>query len=169
MKKFLLAMLLGVSAFATAPASTIPTTDFKFAIDRWMGPTAFNQSLGTRVYRSHTTGYGTWDFAVNGGANGAATVGLLMPAKAIVRQVFFDTITAVAPAGVSISWGMNSATDIKTAQAASVWTGQVAGIQTGAVAQFLKATAATNISATLSGSTATAGKIRIFVDYVVSE
>lgn len=170
MKKFLIVMLVASGVYAAAPANTVPTSDFAFALDhQFSNAAAAKLSLGTRVYRSHTTAFGVLDIAAQSGANGDYTVGIQLPAKAILRQVFFDTITAVAPAGTSIAWKLLTSSDIKTATAAGSWTAQVAGIQTGAVAQFLKTTSATDIKATLSGSTATAGKIRIFADYVVSE
>ncbi len=171
MKKFLIGLFISGNVLAAALPNQIPTTDFAFALDRQFSPAqAFKQLLGTRTLRAHTTGYGTWDFALTGGANGTANLGLKLPAGAILRYVFFDVITAVAPAGTRISFGLLSATDIKGATAAGSWTGRVAATQTGAVANFLKATtSSTQIFATLSGSTATAGKIRVFADYVLSE
>lgn len=169
MKKFLFALLMAGSAFGVNPASTIPTSDFAFSVNRWMGPTAYNQSLGTRVFRAHTVGYGTLDFSKQSGANGDVTVGLLLPAKAILRRVFFDVVTAVSPVGTSIAFNLLTSEDIKAATAAASWSGQVTGIQDGTTTHMLKTTSATNVVATLSGSTATAGKIRVFADYVVSE
>lgn len=173
MKKIFLSalLLLGtVSALATAPANTVMTSDNAFQIDRWMGPVALANSLGSRLYRAHTVAYGTLDCKAQSCAAGDLTLGMLLPAKSIVLQVFFDVITAVTPSGTSIAFKLLTSADVKGVTAAGSWTSQVAGIQDGTVTHMLKVgTSATNLKATISGSTATAGKIRVFADYIVSE
>lgn len=168
---FALLMLVTSAAFGAAVPNGIPTaTGFAFSIDKYMGPTAYNQTLGTRVYRAHTTGFGIWDFAVQGGAPATYTVGVQLPPKAIIRKVFFDTVTGVTPTGTSLAWQYLNAGDLKTTTAAASWTGRQDGIPDGTAANMLKgSTTATDVKVVLSGSTATAGKVRIFVDYVVSE
>lgn len=170
MKKFLAALLVSTSVFAAAPVNDVVSTDDAFALNTQMGPAALQRSLGTQLLHSHTTAYGVLDCSKQACAiGGTYNVGILLPAKAILRQVVFNTVTAVAPSSVSVAWQLLSANDIKTATAASSWTGITAGIQTGAVANMLKTTTATQVQAVISGSTATAGKIKVFADYVISE
>ncbi len=93
-----------------------------------------------------------------------------LPAKSIIRRVFFDTVTAIAPSGTSLAWQYLSAGDLKGTTAAGSWTGRMDGIPDGTAAAMLKGgSSAADVKVVLSGSTATAGKVRIFVDYVVSE
>jgi hypothetical protein len=106
----------------------------------------------------------------SGGAAGDHKVGILLQNKSIVRKVWYDVVTAPVGVGSTIAFKMNNAGDLKTATATASWTSRVDGALDGAVANFLKCSTAAgcNLVATVA-SAYSAGKIKVFVDYVVSE
>lgn len=171
MKKFLFATLMILStntAFGvlTGTANTVPGTDFAYALDRQFSPAqAFKQSLGTRVLHAHSVAYGTWSAALGGTSGKSYLVGITLPTKSIIRKVFTDPITNPL---TNVSFGVSTAGDLKSVT--STWTGLADGTPDGTAANMVKVTSPSNqIFASITGSTATSGKIRIFVDYVLSE
>jgi hypothetical protein len=173
MKKFFAlftALFVGSAAFATAPSSQVPTTSQVYQWNRFMGPVAFSTELGTKLQQMHRTAVGTLDFSLVGGAVGDLAVGITLPIKAIVRRVFFDVVTPPTSGGsATIAFKVQSAGDLKAALAIASWTGIVAGIPDGTTATMIKATAERQVYATVATAALTAGKIKVFVDYVVSE
>lgn len=116
----------------------------------------------------------TYDFAVKGGAQGAISLGVVIPDKAIVTKSFFHVKTAFTSGGsatVALGTG-EAANDIKTATAfddAAYAVGNIgAGISDGAVANMKKMTADRTIKLTIATADLTAGKVIIFVEYVQS-
>lgn len=177
MKSFfvLFLMLTGLAAEATnvAPAralSWVPTTDDAFALDRFMGPVALKSKLGTSVYEGHNLVSGIWDFSVQGGAVASFDTGIHLPNKAIVTQVYTDTITAVTTsASGTLSLDANTAGDLKAALAAASYSGIQAGVPVGTAATMVKLTAARTITASIATGALTAGKVKFFLQYVISE
>lgn len=127
--------------------------------------------VGTKLKQAHNTAVGILDYSLVGGAIGDLAVGITLPNKAIVRKAFFDVITQPTAGGAAtVAFKVQSGGDLKTATAISSWTvGRVDGALDGAVANFIKLTAARTVYATVAASALTAGKIKVFVDYVVSE
>lgn len=166
----LLSLVANISVFATTiPQNNVPTTDDAFALDRFMGPVALAHLLGGHLYRSHTTAFGYWDFATQGGAIGTSDVGIHFPANTIIRNVLFDVVTTVTTsASGTLAFTAVSSGDLKAALAAASWTGRVAGIPVGTAATAVKCTSACNLLAAIATGALTAGSVRIFVDYVVS-
>lgn len=118
----------------------------------------------------------TYDFAIQGGAIG--TVNLrdpdnalaTLPDKAIITQVFIDEVTNVTSGGsATIALGANTTTDLLGATAIASFTGVIAGVPTGTAATMVKLTAARTLTATIGTAAITAGKLNVFVQYVVSE
>ncbi|MFN9974319.1 MAG: hypothetical protein ACK58T_30930 [Phycisphaerae bacterium] len=141
-----------------------------------MNSTAQLVRLGSHLQGQRGTLRATYDFAIQGGAIG--TVNLrdsdnqlaTLPDKAIVLQVYIDEVTNVTSGGsATIAVGLNTTTDLLGATAIASFTGIIAGVPTGTAATMVKATAARTITATIGTAAVTAGKLNVFIDYVISE
>lgn len=169
-------MLLATSAFAVLPTqNTAPSTDDLYAFNRFMGSVAYKRNLGTLLFQGHNTAYGVYDFTVNGGAIGTTNIGITLPGKSIIRNVFFDVITQPTSGGsATISFKAVSTGDLKAALAISSWTvGEITGIPVfGTVSTYIKVSTTTTpvvLSAAIATAALTAGKIGVYVDYVVGQ
>ncbi len=115
----------------------------------------------------------TYDVAVDLGTVAAHGLGVSLPPNALITRSWLHTVTQFTDGGsgtVAISCedanNIFTATDI-TAIAAGVNT---AGEQTGSIAAFTNAIAATcEITATVATAEQTAGKLIVFIEYVVAE
>lgn len=132
------------------------------------------EGLGTELMKVKNTLRCSYDFAVQGGAISA--IKLLDPAgnvatlpdKAVITQVYIDTITTPTSAGsATIAIGANTATDLKAATAIATYTGVIAGVPVGTGATMVKVTAERQILATVAVDTLTAGKFDVYIDYVL--
>lgn len=108
-------------------------------------------------------------------AVGAHTLGVTVPANAVIRQVWFFTKTSLVSTGNNgtIAFSCNAANDLFSAadiDASSGVAGQIgAGVEVGTAATMLKVTTACNLTATVAVNAFTAGKIDLFVEYVIAE
>ncbi len=137
-----------------------------FDLDRGFGPMGLKHRIGTRLVEAHTTASGRYDFAVQGGATGVYDSGIHLPKGAVIREVFFDVITAATTSNSgTISLDANTTGDLKAALAAASWSGIVAGIPVYTAASMVKLTAARTITFTIANAL-TAGKINVYIDYV---
>lgn len=174
--RHILALLILVAASVSqgttftvgAQKSIVPTAIGAFEMTRSPQGSAYKNQLGYVLREAHGVAVGVWDYARTGGAAGDHAVGIDLPAKAIVKKVFFDVVTT--PVGVSstIAFKVSGAGDLKTATATGTWTGMVDGALDGAVANFIKLSTAKSVYATIA-SAYSAGKIKVFVSYSVSE
>lgn len=121
---------------------------------------------------AHRVARATWDFAADGGTIGAINMGVALPAKASIIRSYFYVVTQITDAGsgthaISCETANNifSAAD-ETGVASGTW---VAGISDGAVANIKKITNACNLTFTIAGADATAGKVNVFVEYYVTD
>ena len=179
MKIFLSLFLLAASvAHANnpalkAPLNRVPTSAAAFDLDNYFGPVAFKHALGTRLLQAHNTAVGTYDVSVQGGGIGNYNLGIRMPAKAIIKKAWFNCPTlpvSTGGTGATIAVNLLTGGDLKTATVARSWTALTDGQLDGTtVANYLKTTNDTEIVLTIASSTLSAGKIKAFVDYVVSE
>lgn len=103
-------------------------------------------------------------------------LGVSLPARAIIKQSWFHTKTSVVSTNNdgTIAFSCTAANDILSAadiDASSGVAGQVTtGVSTGSAANMkLNGSSACEITATVAVDAFTAGKIDIFVEYVVSE
>lgn len=164
------ALLIGQTAFAVAPSSQVPTTANEYQWNRFMGPTALATLIGTKLKQAHNTAVGVLDFSLVGGATGDLETGITLPDNAIVRKAFFDVLTPPTSGGLAtVAFKVQTAADLKTATAIASWTGIVDGELDGTPADFIKLTAQRKVYATVASFALTGGKIKVFVDYVVSE
>ncbi len=119
----------------------------------------------------------TWDPS---GVSGDRTVaahasGVVIPANAIIKQVWFYTKTSLVSTSNdgTIAVSCNSANDIFSAadiDATSGVAGQIgAGVETGIAANMLKVSTACDITFTVAVHAFTAGKMDWFIEYVVAE
>lgn len=154
-------------SFGAAQQSIVPTANMAYEMNR-ATPQAFKYSAGSVLKEAHNTAVGVWDYSLTGGVAGAYSTGITLPNKAIIRKVFFDVVTTPVGVGGTIAFHAVNANDLKTATGTSSWSNRVDGALDGAVANFIKLSEAKTVYATLV-STYSAGKIKVFVDYTVSE
>lgn len=121
-----------------------------------------------------------YDFSVQGGSSAANSPiflkapdgsSAMIPNKAIIKSVYFDTITALVDVstGVRLAFGANTDVDLKAATASGSFTGIIAGIPVDTAATAVKMTADRAMKLTVTGGNISAGKINMFVTYLVSE
>lgn len=113
----------------------------------------------------------TYDFAVHTGAQGAYSLGVALPAKALIMRSWIYVVTQMVDAGSgTMAIHCEDANNIKTATdlTGTAAGGFIEGAQTGAVSAAVGAIgAACNITATIGGADLSAGKFIVFVEYVV--
>lgn len=117
-----------------------------------------------------------YDYSKVGGASGtrklkdAAGGDAVLPKGAVVRQVLVDTVSALTSGGsATVAIGVNSTTDLKGALAYGSYTGILAGVPVGTAATAVKVTATSAVTATIAVAPLTAGKINVFIEYLLSE
>lgn len=115
----------------------------------------------------------TYDVSADGGGIGAHGLGVSLPANALLKQAYFYVKTQFVSASngtVALSCedanNIYSATNI-TGQSAGAIT---AGVQTGTAANMSSAIAsACEITATVASASYTAGKLNLFLEYLVRD
>lgn len=115
-----------------------------------------------------------YDFAKDGGAVGAHTLGVILPAGAIVVDSLIDVLTTCTTASAdsgTMAVHVQSANDIVSAIAVSdgsnPWdAGLQAGIPVGTKATAIKLTADRAVTATIEVAAFTAGKFRVWLYYL---
>lgn len=173
-----LALFMALVATASTPVNVVPTAAMEFDVNRNLGPVGYKYSLGKVIRQGHNTAVGVFDVTQQGYGVAATSTsydtGIHLPTKAIIRRVLFDVVTApvLTLGSVQIGFTSNAALDLKALTALGTWTGELDGIPQGTTSNNVKLTAARTVYAVISSSsvgTLTAGKIKVFVDYVVSE
>ena len=114
-----------------------------------------------------------YDTAIHGGDVAAHGLGKYLPANSIITQAWFYTVTQFTDSGtgtVALSCedanNIYSAADITGNSAGAI----VAGVPTGTAANMVKSIAANcEVTATVAGAAQTAGKLILFIRYVVGE
>lgn len=187
MKKFLIVALLAFSAIGVASFNTAIYKEQGGAkmvvgsggeLEVQAGATIDLQSGASLEMTNSADGLSaapqarvTYDTAVDGGGIGARGLGVTLPANAIVKNSLYQVITQFADSGsgtVALSCGsatILSAGDITSASSGTVVEGT---IDTTAEAADVGSSAC-ELTATVATATQTAGKLVLFVDYVVSE
>jgi hypothetical protein len=117
---------------------------------------------------------GNFDVALNGGAIGVYELGVKLPAGAIITRSYYEVLTTFVTAGsdagtIALKVG---AVDLKAAIAVSdvsnPWdAGRKDGAQTGTAANMSKLSADGELTLTIAGQIASAGKLKVFVEYVI--
>lgn len=167
-------LLKGVKKMALKTLNDTVAADMKILLNK-MNSTAQKIRLGTLLEGQKGCLRCTYDFAVQGGAVG--TVDLVdpdgndatLPDNAIITRVFIDEVTNVTSGGAAtIAIGANTTTDLLGATAIASFTGIIAGVPDDAVGNMVKLTADRTLTATIATAAVTAGKLEIFVEYVLS-
>lgn len=107
-----------------------------------------------------------YDFSVSGGAVSTIGLGVSLPANCIVTRLFTDVLTSFTSGGAATVAIEAGATVLLAATAFN------AAALTGADAQSLtavKLSAASELEVVIAAAALTAGKMRIFVEYIQSE
>lgn len=165
-------------SMASTPVNVVPDAAFEYSFNRFAGGLGYKYSLGKVIRQGHNTAVGVFDVTQQGYGVAATSTsydtGIHLPNKAIIRRVLFDVVTApvLTLGSVQIGFTSNAALDLKALTALGTWTGELDGIPQGTTSNNVKLTAARTVYAVISSSsvgTLTAGKIKVFVDYVVSE
>lgn len=187
MKKLhlILALVMGLGLMSDAYSAAVTTG--KAGLPQ---PAALEQKLNTSATAGPAVGLGSqittkkiqvmkavYDFAKLGGASGATLTlkdasggDAIIPKGAIIIGGLTDEITNVTVSGASISLGIETAVDLLAATAGATFSGRQAIIPVGTAATAVKVTS-TNaaVTATITGGTVTAGKINVFLEYLISE
>ena len=114
-----------------------------------------------------------WDYAVDGGTVAAHATGVILPANALIIRSYIYVVTQIVDAGSgTMAISCEDANNIKTATdlTGSAAGAFIEGAQTGAISAATGAIAAAcDITFTIATAAATAGKLIVFVEYVVGE
>lgn len=121
-----------------------------------------------------------YDFAIQGGAVGSIQLvpdllslseKSILPDNAIIKNVVIDIVTPMASSGgaATIALTAQSAGDLLAAVDADTLSNQVQGIPNNVVANMIKLTADRTITAVIAVEALTAGKVNVYIEYVLSE
>jgi hypothetical protein len=135
---------------------------------------------GTKLYDAQQMGAkGTWSYADQGGAVGQVTLhdaqgrAVTLPSGAIITDCMIDVVTqpTSGTSTATLSFDSEAAGDLKTATAVTGYTtsSRKACIPVGTAAASIKLTAQRSIKMTIASEAVTAGKVNVWVQYVLSE
>lgn len=171
----LLSSMISLAAITPIPSNAVPSSFRKTVTDRINSLIALPSSVdytveGISAQRVARFNYNT---ATDGGSIGAHTLGVSLPAKAIITRSFFVVDTQFSDTGsgtVALSCedanNIKTATDITGSSAGAI----VEGESTGAASAFKSSIAsACEITATVAGSVQATGKLTGWVTYVVAD
>lgn len=140
--------------------------------------TAPYEAQAVALHRAHNLIKGVWDFAVDGGAVGQINLKddkgniIVLPVGAIVTKCYLDIITTLTSGGsATIAVGSQASGDLKAATAvASYSAGLLASDAVGTVATMKKiATSDKPLRLDIAVAALTAGKAKVFVEFVLSD
>jgi hypothetical protein len=175
--KFIFAVLVSALLVGPSVAADI-STENEYLLNNYMGALAGKVQLGTmftRMEKKVTTA--TFDPSANTSERTVAahTIGLQIPDDEIITRVFYEVLTTFTSAAdtATIALHLEGANDVVSAididDAGDPWdAGFHEGIQTGAAATMIKTTAARYLTATVGVQALTAGKMNVYVEYIVS-
>jgi hypothetical protein len=120
----------------------------------------------------------TFDPSANAAQRTIAThgLGVFLPANAVITRSWYDVVTTFTSAtdAATIALQAETANDVKAAIAisngANAWdAGRVEGVSTGTTANMRKTTTERQLSAVVANEALTAGKLNLYVEYVISD
>lgn len=140
----------------------------KSLLNRFQGKGQFSQ-LGNALQAQKGCVASLYDFSVSGGATSTITLKkALLPANAVVTDVYYEALVTATSGGAATVTLLAGATALTGAIAVASLTGLAKPALAGAVAA-IKVAAESDIKITIATATLTAGKIRFFVEYAISE
>lgn len=112
-----------------------------------------------------------YDFAVQGGTQAAFSLGVALPAKSTIIRSWIYVKTQLVGASSTMAFSCETANNIKTATdlTGSAAGAYIEGASTGASTAFKDIVSACNITATIATANLTAGKLDVYVQYVVHD
>lgn len=153
----------------------VSRADMKTLLNK-MNSTAAKVRLGEVLDNQQGQAQGVYSFAVQGGAVGlinlkdSAGNDLKLPNNAIIQNVLIHAVTAPTSAGAAtVGFQVQAANDILADTAIASVTGRLQGIPDDAVANMIRLTAERTVQIEIAVAALTAGKINLFIDYVISE
>lgn len=171
--KLFLAMLLSVNLFA----ATALNKNGAYQINR---KDRLNRSLSVGTLISG----GQWlkaqySYAIQGGASGDVTLvddeglAVKLPSGAIIYDCLIDVLTqpASSTSSGSLAFSSNAVADLKAAAFVASYTtsSRIACLPTGTVGSSVKMSSEATLKVRIGSEALTAGKVNIWVNYVVSE
>jgi hypothetical protein len=186
MKMFLVLSLLVAQAFAQDTAPFQPEVYQRFTTNESTASTMRTDLDASRIGTSASAaayaadGLGqkrvaraTYNVATNLGTIGSHLLGVSLPAKAMITQAYFYVVTQFVDAGAgTVALTCEDAGNIFAAQDVTgiAAGGKATGTPTGSAANMVAAIgAACELTATVATAAQTAGKMIIFVEYVIVE
>ncbi len=169
MKLFILFSLLAASLANAAYLGTpyTPEEDARFNSIEASTSTSSDAQNGLKVQHYARA---SWDAASQGTTGTAYSLGVTLPAKAIIqRSYWLSDLTPVSAGAGTVAFHCIAANDIfSAATITSKTTGTFTeGVSTGTAANMKLGTTACAITATIASASYTAGKAVIFVEYTV--
>jgi hypothetical protein len=169
--KILLGNSSGVSAQVTPSGDVTISNTGVTAIGAGKVTEAMLNPLGVTQLNAQRIAVAVYDFAVQGGTQAAFNLGVALPAKSTIIRSWIYTKTQLVGASSQMAISCETANNIKTATdlTGNAAGSYVEGASTGAASAFKDIVSACNITATISVANLTAGKLDIYVQYVVHE
>lgn len=135
-------------------------------------------SVGTKLYDAQQFGVkATYNYSVHGGA--ISTINLddhdgkdvTLPAGAVITNCLIDVVTQPNSAGgtATLALTASSAGDLKAALDEDSWSNQIACIPDGTTGNMIKLASAKTLTVAIASEALTAGKVNVWVEYVLSE
>lgn len=133
-------------------------------------------SDGTNIHGYKNLATATYDFATSGGAVSTISLDQGIPDNAVITRAWYEVLTPPTSSGaatIALGVATNDADGIKTATAyndASFNAGFHDGTPDGTATNFTtKTTASRKIVLVIAGANLTAGKIKVYAEFIVSE
>jgi hypothetical protein len=140
----------------------------KFLLNRFSGKGQSVQ-LGKLLDKTMGVIVDTYDFSVSGGAVGDITLASsAIPAGAVITRVFHEELTNVTSGGSATVTLKAGATALTDAVAIATFSG-VKSEALASSATAIKVSAASDLKITIATAALTAGKVRFYVEYMISQ
>lgn len=166
-------VLLFLVAVLAVTASGHISDNQKYELNAHMGHVAHKHQLGTLLNNNKNVVKAQYDYSTHGGAVGDISItGVTIPINALVTRAWLDVLTQPASSGntASVAVKVQGAADLYAATSVgSLTAGRKDGIPQDAASQIIKLTAERTPAITVSTQALTAGKINIFIEYMVSD
>jgi hypothetical protein len=166
-------VLITLGALISIAAIAGITTQQKYIGNNYFGAPGNEIQLGTLLDKNLNAVKFEYSVASNTGSTGAHSLGVALPASAIIVRSYFEITEQFASASGAGAIALHcetannifSAADIEADAAGTMKEGE----STGAASAFKKITSECNITATNSVEAATAGALNGWVEYVISD
>ncbi len=165
-----LIVFLALSNYANAAFVGTPFSPEEDARFNALEASTTTSNDGTDGLKAKHTARATWNAATQGTTGNAYSLGVTLPAKAVIqRSYFLSDIQPVSAGAGTVAFSCTAAGDIFAA--ATITSKTIGtfteGVSTGTAATMKLGTTACAITATIASASYSAGKQVIFVDYNV--